>query len=188
MKKPNKMQTVGALALVLALVLPLLIGCGTQAAAASTASEIAYTGALDASYEDALDATNQLALGTLQLEGTADAVTEAQAAALLVLWQMLQGGDLQGESERYAVLGQIEATMTAEQLSTIADMRLTEQDAQTWMDARGNAASTGEDQAPANRQRPEGLPEGMTEEQLAELRAQMAEQMGSQMGAAGGGP
>jgi LysM repeat protein len=178
MKKPNRMQTVGALALVLALVLPLLIGCGMQAAAASTASEIGYTGALDALYEDALDVTGQLALGTLQLEGTANAVTEAQATTLLALWQALQGDELQGESEQVAVLKQIEATMTDAQVSAIAGMRLTEQDAQTWLDAWGNAASTGEAQASADRQKPEGLPEGMTEEQLAQMRAQIQAQMG----------
>ena len=85
MRKLNVTSRVGALLLVLVLVAPLLIGCGTQVAADATTSEIAYVGALDVSYEGALDAKSQLALGTLQLEGTSDAVTETQATALVMV-------------------------------------------------------------------------------------------------------
>ena len=92
MKQWNALAGYGALLLLVVLVVPLLIGCGVEVAADATASEIAYTGALDASYEEALDGNGQLALGTLQLEGTANAVTAEQAAALSPLWEMHQDG------------------------------------------------------------------------------------------------
>ncbi|HUT17878.1 MAG TPA: hypothetical protein VM366_01865, partial [Anaerolineae bacterium] len=66
-------------ALVLVLVITLLPGCSQLVVANSGG----YVGASSTAYEDALGATSQLALGTLNLEGTADAVTEAQSAELL---------------------------------------------------------------------------------------------------------
>jgi hypothetical protein len=71
------------------------------------------------------------------LEGTADAVTPEQASTLLPLWQALQGTALQNQAEVNAVLGQIERAMTAEQLQTIAAMRLTQENMATWAQERG---------------------------------------------------
>ena len=105
-------------ALAIVLLAVLVTGCSTQVSAEGTdGGTVVYTGALDTAYENALDPTGQLALGTLNLEGTAEAVTEAQAAALLPLWQVLQGNELQGDAERYATVKQIEAAMTEAQLS-----------------------------------------------------------------------
>jgi hypothetical protein len=84
--------------LILVLVAGILAGCGgdastssvegSSAASAESESNDAYTSAaMDASYEGALPVSSQLALGTFQLEGTENAVTPAQAAALLPLWQ-----------------------------------------------------------------------------------------------------
>jgi LysM repeat protein len=173
MNKSNVVR-VGAWLLLVALVASLLIGCSAPVAADVTTSEISYTGALDVSYEDALDATSQLALGTLRLERTADAVTEAQAAALLPLWQALQGGELQGESEQYAVLRQIEATMTGAQVAAIAELRLTTQDAQGWLETQEAAATDASEQASGNAKMPAGMPAGMSEEQLVRVRAQVS--------------
>jgi hypothetical protein len=50
-------------------------GCSTQVADKTTTDDPGYTGTLDTSYENALDPISQLALGTLNIEGTADAVT-----------------------------------------------------------------------------------------------------------------
>ena len=143
MNKSNVLFKYRASLLLGVLIAPLLIGCSVQAQADTTAGEIAYTDTLDASYEDALDVTGQLVLGTLQLEGTAHAVTEAQAATLLPLWQALQGGELQGDAEQDAVLRQIESTMTEAQVSAIAGLRLTTQEAQDWTDTRGMVPSGG---------------------------------------------
>jgi hypothetical protein len=123
-----------------------LLGCTSRPAAAGRNDETtagAYAGVLDLSYEGALDVSTQLALGTLKLEGTEKALTEAQATNLLPLWQALAGSALQGDAERSAVLRQIEATMATEQIVAIAGMQLTAQDLGTWAQERGAGAPGG---------------------------------------------
>ena len=66
--------------------------------------------ALANNYEGALPPTNQLILGILRLEETDDAVNGAQAATMLPLWQALQSGSIQNQSERAAILRQIEGS------------------------------------------------------------------------------
>jgi hypothetical protein len=128
--------------LVLALAVgPLLVGCGqeeqaTPAAANEGAGETYSSSALDTSYDDALDASTQLVLGTIRLEETGNAVTAEQAKSLLPLWQSLQGG-VTVQTEVNAVLKQIESTMTHDQLAAIAAMRLTQEDLRSWMQEQG---------------------------------------------------
>jgi LysM repeat protein len=163
----------------------LLVGCSKPATAQSTASGVGYSSALDTSYEGALDVTTQLALGTLRLEDTGDAVSEEQAARLLPLWKSLQGSVLQGDSERSAVVRQIEGTMSEAQVSAIAAMRLKPEDMQAWAQSQGpgfqgsagRQGSAGEQgsagvQGPVGRQGQGGTPSGMTEEQIAQMRQQ----------------
>jgi hypothetical protein len=128
----------------LLLVAGALTACGgAEATETDEAAAIDYeSGALDTSYEGALDAENQLALGTLQLEETEHAVTSEQAKTLLPLWQALQGG-VTAEGEISAVLKGIEGAMTEEQLAAIADMQLTEEDTQAWMEEQGLGARGG---------------------------------------------
>ena len=165
----------------LVLLAPLaLAGCEREAQSASTGGEAAYVGALDVSYEGALDATSQLALGTLRLEGTPDAVTEAQAAELLPLWRALQGGELRGAAERNAVVRQIEGAMSGSQVRAIAALRLTEADAATWAErqasrppvpgdaSQGTAPQGGG--AGGGRQRPGGAGQGLSEDQIAQMQ------------------
>jgi hypothetical protein len=105
---------------------------------AASAGREQYTSAeLDTSYEGALPASSQLALGIVQLHGTENAVTPEQAKSLLPLWQVIQSGSLQSDAETNAVVKQIEGTMTAEQVSAIADMQLTFEDMGAWMQERG---------------------------------------------------
>jgi hypothetical protein len=138
------------LALVLLLVVAALVACGGEAAPAADEQENlaqtiesdegsgGYTSeVLVISYERALPASNQLALGTFRLEGTENAVTPDQAKALLPLWQAIQGGALQSDAETNAVLKQIEGTMTAEQLAAIAALQLTFEEMGTWMQEQG---------------------------------------------------
>jgi hypothetical protein len=122
----------------LILVLGTLAGCaGGQAAPVDEGGEETYTSEyLDASYASALNTSSQLALGTLLLEDTDNAVTAEQAAALLPLWQALRGG-VTAEVEVNAVLRQIEATMAPEQLEAVAAMQLTREDLQAWMQEQG---------------------------------------------------
>jgi len=126
--------------LVLVVTATVLVGCGggqgTSSAVDTGGSETYVSKALDTSYPDALNASSQLALGTLQLEGAENAVTAEQAAALLPLWQALRGG-VTVQAEVNAVLKQIEGTMSQEQLATIAAMRLTREGLQTWMQEQG---------------------------------------------------
>jgi len=65
---------------------------------------------------------NQLALGTLALEGTDMAVTPDQATELLPLWQMLNalyGSNNAAQAEIDAVVGQLRKTMTVDQMEAI---------------------------------------------------------------------
>ena len=84
-----------------------------------------------------LGGVNRLALSTFRLEATKDAVTPAQAAELLPLWQMIGGGSLQGDAETQAVLKQIESKMSESQFAAIEAMELTWEDIQTWMQEQG---------------------------------------------------
>jgi hypothetical protein len=145
---------------------------------------------LDTSAPQELDASDQLALGTMRLEGTEQAVTPEQAATLLPLWQAIQGGSLQSDAEMNAVVSQIEATMTPEQVAAIAAMQLTQEDWQAWMQEQGVNIGAGEGTGPmgggqelseeerAERMAQIGIPEGvdpsqMSEEDRAALRATM---------------
>lgn len=136
------------LALILGLVAVALAGCGGEAAAPAEeatsavaadpeSGEIYSSAALSTAYEGALPASSQLAVGTLMLEETGDAVTAEQAGALLPLWQAIESGSLQGDTEVNAVLRQIEGTMTAEQLAAIAAMQLTGETMRDWMQEQG---------------------------------------------------
>lgn len=111
-------------------------GSGAEATPAQNSSAGYISQVLVTSYPGALDVSSQLALGTMKLEGTANAVTPDQAAALLPLWQALQGG-VTAQMEVNAVLAQIERTMTQEQLEAIAAMQLTTDDLAAWAEENG---------------------------------------------------
>ena len=143
-KGPNKMNPrLMTLIVILTTILILTVAVsacsGSEPAAEQSEQSLGdtYTSeGLDASYEGALDPSLQLMLGTLEMEGTEQAVTPDQAATLLPLWQALQDG-VTAEDEMNAVLKQIEGTMTAEQLATIAATQLTQEDLQAWMQEQG---------------------------------------------------
>ncbi len=135
------------IASVLVLAVGALVGCGGgQTASEGVGTGETYTSeVLRTDYEGALDAGTQLALGTLDLEGTTSAVTPEQARALLPLWQALRGG-VTAQAEVNTVLAQIESTLTPQQLQAIAGMRLTQDDLQAWMqehDIRPGGVFTG---------------------------------------------
>jgi hypothetical protein len=181
--------------LVLALAVGALAGCGqgqaTPTPAAQGAGETYSSTALDTSYDDALDASTQLVLGTLRLEETGNAVTPEQAQSLLPLWQSLQGG-VTAQVEVNAVLKQIEKTMTQDQLAAIAAMRLTQEDLRSWMQEQGVGGGFagpggGQELSPdelATRQAEFG---NMSEEDRANLRATMEAEGGFPEGGFPGG-
>jgi hypothetical protein len=146
---------------------PAAAAAGSAATAAGASAD--YTSAaLSAGYENALPASTQLALGILRLEGTPQAVTSAQAKTLLPLWQAFQGSALQNQTERNAVLKQIEGSLTAEQVKAIAALRLTNDDMRKWMEEHGQQfGAPGAPGTPG----PGGGPPDMTDEQRAAFRA-----------------
>lgn len=86
------------------------------------------TGVLGTDFDEATSVRNQLALGTLRLEGTAQAVTPDQAKVLLPLWQAmvaLTGDSMTVPEEMDAVENQLLAAMTPEQLKAIDEMQIT---------------------------------------------------------------
>jgi hypothetical protein len=171
------------LVLILVLVAGVLAGCGGETPAPTAEEEAvavnvstdesgAYvSAALDTSYEGALPASSQLAIGTLQLEETENAVAPQQAAALLPLWRAIQGGTLQNEAETNAVLRQIEGAMTSEQLAAIAAMQLTFDDMGTWAQEQGLNLRAPE--ATGDGEGGFAPPEGVSEEEREAMRATM---------------
>lgn len=131
---------------------------------------------LDMDYAGALGVQNQLMLGAFNLEGTEHAITPGQAAELLPLWQALRGG-VTAQAEVEAVVRQIESAMTQEQLAAIAEMQLTQEDMQAWIDEQGVARGVGGDpDVRATRQAAGGNaglpPEGEMPAEMAGAQAQ----------------
>jgi hypothetical protein len=117
---------------------------GTPATAPS--SDIYLSQNLPTDYEGALAVRNQLALGTLELNQTESAISAEQAQTLLPLWQALRSTQQAGgtaQAEVSALLTQIEAAMTPEQLQSIAEMKLTFTNMQEWATANGITMGSG---------------------------------------------
>ena len=92
---------------------------------------------LQADYADALPVQSQLALGTLKLEESPQAVSDAQAADLYPLWsayQALGKSDITADAELTALFSQIQNKMTAAQLEAIAALALTNDDVTAMLD------------------------------------------------------
>ena len=180
----------------LALVAAAVAGCSgetTSSAAASAATPApgsagVYTSpVLQAGYADALPASSQLALGTLELEGTENAVTPDQAKELLPLWQAVQSGALKSGAETNAAYSQIERALSDRQLAAIAAMQLTAADVQSYIQERGLPAAMPSGQGVSGGQAPAGGPGGnLTDEQRSAMRA-TAEAGGMPAGGPGGG-
>lgn len=111
-----------------------LAGCqGAAASPTRPATNDTFTSqVLVTSFPNALSASNQLVLGMLKLEGTAQAITPEQAKTLLPVAQALQGQVLKSDAEREATWAFIEAQLTPDQAQAIARMQLTQVDLQTW--------------------------------------------------------
>jgi hypothetical protein len=116
-----------------------IAACGGPAPAPAVVG--APTGALTESYPDALNLRNQLLLGTVRLEGGANAVTAEQAGRLLPLWQAFEAltapGSTAAAQETEALLAQIQRAMAPEQVAAIAAMRLTAADLNRYYEELG---------------------------------------------------
>jgi hypothetical protein len=99
----------------------------------ATAAMLLSSSACTASTSASLDSTSataqarRLAMGTLRLEGTPQAVDSQSAAELLPLWQLmdeLSTNSASAPQEISAVVDRIRATMTTEQVGAIDEMTL----------------------------------------------------------------
>lgn len=123
--------------MIMGLLLVLMVALSACASSNETvpAEEMAMT--LNAEYPNAISVSSQIAIGTLTLEDTPQAVTKEQAQELLPLWQMLQTLQESGtaaQAETDAVANQIQAAMTPDQLAAIKDMRLTSESMQAMLE------------------------------------------------------
>lgn len=128
-----------------------LTACGTSTTPTISVNAETYVSPnLDTSYENALSTRLQLTLGSLKLVETNNPITQEQAEAMLPLWQVLinmtQAGN-SAQAEVNAVLGQIEATFTPDQLTDIRAMKLVSTDIQAWASANGVSLGSGSGQA-----------------------------------------
>ena len=153
----------------------------SESAPANPATDSAF----DSSFEGALPPTNQMMLGILRLEDTEHAVTSAQAAAMLPLWQALQSGSIQNQSERVAILRQLEGQFTQPQVEAISALQLTFADMNDWAEAngielpqfgqggQGSQGGQGRQSAAAGQGGPGGIFADMSEEERAAFRQEM---------------
>ncbi len=132
------------LILTLVLTLTLLAACGSGTSARTgTGGNFAGGGAGGVS---ALTPEAKLALGTIKLEGTSQAIDPAMAAKLLPLWQLLQqlsASATAAPEEVTAVVDQIQTTMTPSQVSTINGMQFTQADLLTAFQQARSGGSAG---------------------------------------------
>ena len=87
-----------------------------------------------------LPPAESLLIGTLKLQGTGNAVTATQAAALVPLWQayaQLTSSNTAAQAEIDAVVTQIQTTLTPAQVQAITAMQLTRRDMFTEMSSLG---------------------------------------------------
>lgn len=122
MKKVFVMFT-GSLLLVLA-----LSACAAAGAVPTSTAEVS---GLNADYSNALPVEMQLAVGTLKLQDTPNAVDVQTAGQLLPLWEAVRTMSADSSSspqEVRALYKQIGETMAPAQIQAIAAMQLTQQD------------------------------------------------------------
>jgi hypothetical protein len=85
---------------------------------------------------------NKLAIGTLKLEGTSQAVSAQEAKDLLPIWQQVQAlsansAATPAASDYQALYTKVESAMTADQIQAIQNMSLTAADMRSEMQALG---------------------------------------------------
>jgi hypothetical protein len=110
----------------------LLVGCSDAVAATVTSN-------------GGLSTAARLAVGTLKLEGSNQAVTATQASQLLTLWegyQSMSNSDTNSQVELEALVAQIQGEMTASQVQAIEAMGLTDKSVSEVVQSLGNSANT----------------------------------------------
>ncbi len=93
-----------------------------------------------------LNPMSELAVGTLKLDGTKNAVTKEQAAQLIPMWQVykqLIASSTSAQAEIDGLSAQIRDAMTTDQRKAITDMKVAQSDVFAFMQPRGGSASSG---------------------------------------------
>lgn len=125
------------LAAVILVLIIVLAACGakpstTTAQTGSSGNNPAANGTPGArNLTQPLPLSESLVIGTFKLQGTSNALTPTQAAALVPLWQayaQLTSSNTAAQAEIDAVVTQIQTTMTPQQVQAITAMKLTRQD------------------------------------------------------------
>jgi len=163
----------------------LLAACNMQLPGSQPVSTDSQTAQSD-NQGQAFDPANQpieekLAMGTLSLEGTDNAVTAEQAKTLLPLWKAVKSlgsSENASEEEINALYTQIEESMTDAQIQAIKDMTLNPNDLQTLLDKLGIQMPQNDGNAPN--------PGNLSQEELATRQAER--QASGQTRGQGGGP
>lgn len=137
----------------------------------------AETVQLTTDYPDAVSTEMQLLLGSMKLEGTAQAITAEQASILIPLWtnfktlsqsMMPTQGDMgqaqtantEAQTQTTELAKQIQASMTPEQINAIVSMQITQDSAQIMMQEMGISMSDPQQGGNGN-QPPQGdMPQG----------------------------
>jgi hypothetical protein len=124
--------------LLISALLILLTACGiinpsasTSGSSSSTTSNQQAAGGPTGFDPSRLTADQKLAIGTLKLEETSQAVTAEEAVQLLPLWKAVRSlgaSSTASQDEVTALYQQIRETMTADQLSAIDKMTITTED------------------------------------------------------------
>ena len=130
-----------------------LVACSKISSTTGSANNPAVNG------KKTLTIAEEFLVGTLKLEGTAQAVDKTQAVSLLTLWQAyreLQSNNSAATEEITAIVSQIQTTMTSEQLKAIDDLKLNSQDAADTMSSLGigmaNENASGTQTAPSGQE------------------------------------
>ena len=129
-KKINKGNTVNKIVILFVLFSILLLAACAAPGGAAPSAATPTAGIVNADFSNALPVPSQLALGTIMLKDTPQAVTAAQAAEMLPLWQALQsmtGATSTSEVEINALVTQIQQTMQPAQLEAIANLKITQE-------------------------------------------------------------
>jgi hypothetical protein len=135
-----------------------LAGCGAAASASQAQSTAANGNGSSSGFDVQMTDTTRLMLGTLKLKDVGLQPDAKEASQLLTLWQAYQSvvtSDTAAPAEADAVVKQIRATMTSQQLDAITGMNLTQDDLRSFFEAfrqqastNGNGSSNGSPRAP----------------------------------------
>lgn len=111
------------------------------ALSACSSSASTPTGGMPSSNDGGdMSTITKLAIGTLKLEGTENAITPEQASDLLPLWQVylsLVDSDTAAQAEIDGLVDQISTTLTDSQNQAIEDMQLSQPDMMSVMQEMG---------------------------------------------------